>query len=138
MGNSATMRAGVAGLGAMSQMGQKAKYSLRVDVFRFSLETGHRPMGSACPIRAKGLNRFAIVVAAGGAANRVLGCERPFLRIEGFSTSPKTGASHDQRDDEPVTPAHDRRHDDPQFRAEDPPRLYPQRQEPDCVSRPLA
>src|SRR5665811_990372 len=51
------------------------------------------------------LNRFAIVVAAGGAANRVLGCERPFLRIEGFSTSPKTGASHDQRDDEPVTPA---------------------------------
>jgi hypothetical protein len=35
-------------------------------------------------------------------------------------------------------PAHDRRHDDPQFRAEDPPRLYPQRQEPDCVSRPLA
>src|ERR1035441_7985553 len=97
-----------------------------------------RPAAPAFPKSAIGLNRFAIVVAAGGAANRVLGCERPFLRIEGFSTSPKTGASHDQRDDEPVTPAHDRRHDDPQFRAEDPPRLYPQRQEPDCVSRPLA
>src|SRR5665647_444305 len=104
----------------------------------FTLKNGHRQLDLSRPKSANGLNRFAIVVAAGGAANRVLGCERPFLRIEGFSTSPKTGASHDQRDDEPVTPAHDRRHDDPQFRAEDPPRLYPQRQEPDCVSRPLA
>ena len=30
----------------MSQLGQKAKYSLRVDVFRFSLETGHRQTGT--------------------------------------------------------------------------------------------
>src|SRR5665811_2186438 len=76
--------------------------------------------------------------AGSGAVDGVLGCERPVLKIEGFSTSSKTGASHDHRGDEPVTPAHDRRHDDPQFWAEDPARLRPQRQEPDCVSRPLA
>ena len=55
----------------MSQLGQKAKYSLRVDVFRFSLETGHRPMGSACPIRANKrlmqrsrLHRYSIASSA--------------------------------------------------------------------------
>ena len=30
----------------MSELGQKAKYSLRADVFRFAPNTGHAPSGS--------------------------------------------------------------------------------------------
>ena len=33
-------------------MGQKAKYSLRVDVFRFGPNNGHRSIGSGCPFGA--------------------------------------------------------------------------------------
>jgi hypothetical protein len=33
-------------------MGQKAKYSLRADVFRFASNNGHRSTGSACPFGA--------------------------------------------------------------------------------------
>jgi hypothetical protein len=33
----------------MSGLGQTRKYSLRVDVFRFSPESGHRATRSACP-----------------------------------------------------------------------------------------
>src|SRR6266481_2641408 len=36
----------------MSEMGQKAKYSRRADVFRCTPKTGHRSMQSACPKRA--------------------------------------------------------------------------------------
>jgi hypothetical protein len=36
----------------ISEMGQKAKYSLRRDVFRFAPESGHRAMQSGCPFRA--------------------------------------------------------------------------------------
>src|SRR3981189_3100315 len=41
----------------MSQMGQNRKSSTRANVFRFAPESGHRAMQSACPFRAKGLNR---------------------------------------------------------------------------------
>src|SRR5258706_10080338 len=37
----------------MSEMGQKAKYSLRADVFCFAPESGHCGTESACPFRAK-------------------------------------------------------------------------------------
>jgi hypothetical protein len=36
----------------MSGWGQKAKYSLRADVFRFGPNNGHRSIGSACPFGA--------------------------------------------------------------------------------------
>jgi hypothetical protein len=36
----------------MSHLGQKAKYSLRADVFRFAPESGRRATWSACPFRA--------------------------------------------------------------------------------------
>src|SRR6266403_2080958 len=36
-----------------SDLGQKAKYSRRADVFRFTPKTGHRSMQSACPKRAR-------------------------------------------------------------------------------------
>jgi hypothetical protein len=36
----------------MSELGQKAKYSLRADVFRFGPNNGHRSTGSACPFGA--------------------------------------------------------------------------------------
>jgi hypothetical protein len=35
-----------------SALGQKAKYSLGADVFRFGPNTGHRSIGSACPFGA--------------------------------------------------------------------------------------
>jgi hypothetical protein len=38
---------------ARSVQGQKAKYSLRSDVFRFGPNNGHRSIGSACPFGAK-------------------------------------------------------------------------------------
>jgi hypothetical protein len=38
---------------SMSLVGQNAKYSSRVDVFRFAPESGHRAMQSACPFRAR-------------------------------------------------------------------------------------
>src|ERR1019366_9459189 len=37
----------------MSQMGQKAKYSLRADVFRFGPDSGHVATAAAFPFRAK-------------------------------------------------------------------------------------
>jgi hypothetical protein len=37
----------------MSALGQKAKYSLRADVFRFGSDNGHRSIASACPFGAK-------------------------------------------------------------------------------------
>src|SRR5260221_448794 len=45
----------------MSEMGQKAKYSRRADVFRFAPKTRHRSMQSACPKRAnnRSAGRFA-------------------------------------------------------------------------------
>jgi hypothetical protein len=36
----------------MSELGQKAKYSLRGDVFRFGPNNGHRAMQLASPFRA--------------------------------------------------------------------------------------
>ena len=36
----------------MSQMGQKAKYSLRADVFRFTPESGLKSDIGPCPFRA--------------------------------------------------------------------------------------
>jgi hypothetical protein len=36
----------------MSQLGQKAKYSLRADVFRSALNNGHRSIRPACPFGA--------------------------------------------------------------------------------------
>jgi hypothetical protein len=36
----------------LSDSGQKAKYSLRADVFRCSANNGHRSIGSACPFGA--------------------------------------------------------------------------------------
>jgi hypothetical protein len=36
----------------MSGLGQKAKYSLRADVFRFGPNNGHHSTGSACPFGA--------------------------------------------------------------------------------------
>jgi hypothetical protein len=39
--------------------GQKAKYSLRADVFRFGPNNGHRSTGSVCPFRAN--NRNALI-----------------------------------------------------------------------------
>ena len=38
---------------AIDQTGQKAKYSLEADVFRFGPNNGHRSIGSACPFGAK-------------------------------------------------------------------------------------
>jgi hypothetical protein len=36
----------------MSQLGQKAKYSLRADVFRFAPDSGHVATAAAFPFRA--------------------------------------------------------------------------------------
>jgi hypothetical protein len=38
--------------GPTSALGQKAKCSLRADVFRFGPNNGHRSIGSACPFGA--------------------------------------------------------------------------------------
>jgi hypothetical protein len=53
IGNSAQrIKACRAVIGPLSQLGQKAKYSRRADVFRLTPKTGHRSMQSACPKRA--------------------------------------------------------------------------------------
>jgi len=44
----------------MSQMGQKAKYSLRADVFRFTPESGLKSDIGPCPFRAKLGSRAAL------------------------------------------------------------------------------
>jgi hypothetical protein len=36
----------------MTGLGQKAKYTLRANLFRYALNSGHRPIGSAGPFRA--------------------------------------------------------------------------------------
>ena len=46
-------------------MGQKAKYSLRADVFRCSPNNGHRQGRSPCLKGAMALNRCAIARCAG-------------------------------------------------------------------------
>jgi hypothetical protein len=47
----------------MSEMGQKAKYSRRADVFRFTPKTGHRSMQSACPKSANRRHRACTPLA---------------------------------------------------------------------------
>jgi hypothetical protein len=48
----------------MSELGQKAKYSRRANVFRFAPESGHRAMQSACPFRADSVAKVPKATAA--------------------------------------------------------------------------
>ncbi len=53
--------------GLMSQMGQKAKYSLGVDVFRFTPESGLMSDIAPCPFRANTGSRGLLDQIAGAA-----------------------------------------------------------------------
>jgi hypothetical protein len=55
---------------ATSVLGQKAKCSLRADVFRIASDSGHVATAAAFPFRAKALNRCAIARCAGSPTAR--------------------------------------------------------------------
>jgi hypothetical protein len=69
------------GTGSMSALGQKAKYSRRADVFRFTPKTGHRSMQSACPksatnglMRCNVQDRYSITSSASDSNVGLLAC----------------------------------------------------------------
>jgi hypothetical protein len=54
----------------MSEWGQKAKYSLRANDFRYAPNNGHSAVTTACPFRANALNRCAIARGGGRGAHQ--------------------------------------------------------------------
>jgi hypothetical protein len=61
----------------MSESGQKAKYSLGVDVFRFSPESGLKTDIAGCPVRAKKRHRLAYSITSSARVSSVAGTVRP-------------------------------------------------------------
>src|ERR1700738_2573551 len=69
--------------GLMSELGQKAKYSLRTDVFRFGPNIGHRSIGSACPFGCQQETHAPQQTAAAHASGRLA-----FRTLEGTEFIP--------------------------------------------------
>jgi hypothetical protein len=75
----------------MSQMGQKAKYSLRADVFRSTPRSGHEAAAFGCPVCAKrrhwtfGLKRKRPPTGAAPPRAIVGGDNRLLIALDGVS-----------------------------------------------------